>query len=177
MIPALVPPQGPLQQLIHGEVPTDQIVRVADGDLVYGVSSVGDGGRIADKHILSALGCRPAVRLEVAITDSGALLLRPCEHGTVLVTSSGHIRIPYRRRRAVCLFCRHEVFPELRGFSGCERLAAHGLDRVSDGSYNHLSAGDLGSAEFAPGSWQGLSVDYATMTGRGVLGCRWMSRH
>ncbi|WP_433664765.1 hypothetical protein ACQPW1_23010 [Nocardia sp. CA-128927] len=90
--------------MIHGPVPTDQIVRVADGDLVYGVSSVSDGGRIADKHLLSALGCRPSIRLEVATTDSGALLIQPDDNGTMVVTSDGYIRIPYRKRRRVCLF-------------------------------------------------------------------------
>ncbi|WP_148311102.1 hypothetical protein [Nocardia brasiliensis] len=100
----MVPPQGQLQELINGPVPTDRIVRVADGDLVVGVSSVGDGGRIADKHLLSTLGYRPSVRLEVAVTETGALLLCPGVRGTVIVTGNGHIRLPYRQRRRVSLF-------------------------------------------------------------------------
>ncbi|WP_280453608.1 hypothetical protein [Nocardia brasiliensis] len=123
MIPALVPPQGQLQELVHGPVPTDQIVRVADGDLVYGVSSVGDGGRIADKHLLSALGCRPSIRLEVAVTETGALLLCPGAAGTVIVTSNGHIRLPYRQRRRVCLFVGDRVL--LLGRSSTARLLVY----------------------------------------------------
>ncbi len=104
MIPLLVPPQGQLHELVHGPVPTDQIVRVADGDLVFGVSSLSDGGRIADKRVLTALGCRPSVRLEVTTTETGAVLVRPSHDGTVVVTGDGYLRIPYRQRRKVCLF-------------------------------------------------------------------------
>ncbi|WP_433662351.1 hypothetical protein ACQPW1_09455 [Nocardia sp. CA-128927] len=132
MIPALVPPQGQLQELIHGPVPTDQIVRVADGDLVYGVSSVSDGGRIADKHVLTALGCRPSIRLEVAVTETGALLLHPGARGTVIVTSNGHIRLPYRQRRRACLFVGDRVL--LLGRRSTARLLVYPRPRSASSS-------------------------------------------
>lgn len=50
MIPALIPPQAPLDQLVHGSAPAAPAHRVADGDVVYGVCTVGEAGRILDRH-------------------------------------------------------------------------------------------------------------------------------
>ncbi|MEV2221759.1 hypothetical protein AB0E01_18020 [Nocardia vinacea] len=56
MIAPVIPPQSPLQELIHGALPTTPTVRPADGDVVYGICTVGDGGRILDKLGFAALG-------------------------------------------------------------------------------------------------------------------------
>ena len=50
MIPPLIIPQAPLEELIHGPLPTPrQPVRIADGDIVYDVSTVGEAGRVPDR--------------------------------------------------------------------------------------------------------------------------------
>lgn len=62
MISPVTPPQSPLQELIHGPLPTARTVRPANGDVVYGICSLGDGGRVLDKFGFATLDCRPGTR-------------------------------------------------------------------------------------------------------------------
>lgn len=77
------PPQSLLQELVHGPLVTNRVVRPADDDLVYGLCSVGDGGRILDKITFTALDWRPGMRLELTCPDARVLLARPVPAGGV----------------------------------------------------------------------------------------------
>ncbi|MEV4233574.1 hypothetical protein AB0J47_00140 [Nocardia sp. NPDC049737] len=104
MIAPVIPPQSPLQELIHGPLPTTPTVRPADGDVVYGICTVGDGGRVLDKLGFAALGWRPGTRLELTRLDAGVLLARPALDGQTTIAAGGYFRIPYRLRRQMSLF-------------------------------------------------------------------------
>jgi hypothetical protein len=56
VIAPVIPPQSPLQELVHGPLVTNRVVRPADGAVVYGLCCVGDGGRILDKFTFTSLG-------------------------------------------------------------------------------------------------------------------------
>lgn len=103
MIAPVIPPQSPLQELVHGPLVTNRVVRPADDDLVYGLCSVGDGGRILDKITFTALDWRPGMRLELTCPDARVLLARPVPAGGVAMTEGGYFRVPYRLRRRVGL--------------------------------------------------------------------------
>jgi hypothetical protein len=104
MIAPVIPPQSPLQELVHGPLVTNRAVRPADGDLVYGLCSVGDGGRILDKITFTALDWRPGMRLElICLEATGVLLARPVSEGGIAMTEGGYFRVPYRLRRRVSL--------------------------------------------------------------------------
>ncbi|MGY1898312.1 hypothetical protein [Nocardia gipuzkoensis] len=103
MIAPVIPPQSRLQELVHGPLVTNRVVRPADDDLVYGLCCVGDGGRILDKHAFAALGWRPGMRLELTCLDAGVLLARPVPEGGIAMTAGGYFRVPYRLRRRVSL--------------------------------------------------------------------------
>ncbi|WP_159930105.1 MULTISPECIES: hypothetical protein [Nocardia] len=103
MIAPVIPPQSPLQELVHGPLVTNRVVRTADDDLAYGICSVGDGGRILDKITFTALDWRPGVRLELTWLEAGVLLARPVAGGGVAMTEGGYFRVPCRLRRRVGL--------------------------------------------------------------------------
>ncbi|MGQ4619565.1 hypothetical protein [Nocardia sp. R7R-8] len=103
MIAPVIPPQSPLQELVHGPLVTIRVVRPADDDLAYGICSVGDGGRILDKMTFTALDWRPGMRLDLRYMDAGVLLARPAPAGGVAMTEGGYFRVPYRLRRRVGL--------------------------------------------------------------------------
>ncbi|MGK8489645.1 hypothetical protein [Nocardia asiatica] len=103
MIAPVIPPQSPLQELVHGPLVTNRVVRTADDDLVCGLCSVGDGGRILDKITFTALDWRPGMRLELTCPDARVLLARPVLAGGVAMTQGGYFRVPYRLRRRVGL--------------------------------------------------------------------------
>ncbi|MFR9774018.1 hypothetical protein [Nocardia sp. SC052] len=104
MIAPVVPPQSPLQELIHGPLSATPVVRTADRNIVYGMCTVGEAGRVLDKHVFTELGWRPGMRLELTCLDSGVLSARPVVDGPVAMTTGGFFRIPYRLRRRVSLF-------------------------------------------------------------------------
>ncbi|MEV4241263.1 MULTISPECIES: hypothetical protein [unclassified Nocardia] len=94
MIAAVIPPHSPLQELIHGHLPTSRTVRPADGDVVYGICTLGDGGRVLDKLGFAALDWRPGTRLELTCLDAGVLLARPAIDGHTVIAAGGYFRIP-----------------------------------------------------------------------------------
>ncbi|MEV2226860.1 hypothetical protein AB0E01_44560 [Nocardia vinacea] len=49
------------------------------GDVVYGMCTVGEAGRVLDKHAFATLGWRPGARLELTCLESCVLLARPEE--------------------------------------------------------------------------------------------------
>jgi hypothetical protein len=98
VIAPVIPPQSPLQELVHGPLVTNRVVRPADDDLVYGLCCVGDGGRILDKITFTALDWRPGMRLELTCLDAGVLLARPVPEGGIAMTEGGYFRVPYRLR-------------------------------------------------------------------------------
>ncbi|NNH76029.1 AbrB/MazE/SpoVT family DNA-binding domain-containing protein [Nocardia uniformis] len=123
VIPALVPPPAPLQQLISD--PIDPVVLLPDrgGSVVYGLAVVADGGRIADKNVAAALGWGSGTRVDLSAAEHGALFALPDPQGAITVNPKGYLRIPYRLRRRVNLFLGDAVL--LAAYPDCERLAVY----------------------------------------------------
>ncbi|WP_194819781.1 hypothetical protein [Nocardia sp. XZ_19_385] len=124
MIPALIPPQAPLQELIHGPLPTPPppAILAADRDVAYGMSTVGDGGRVNDRHVLKQLDWAPHTRLEIRLAN-GLLLVRPYPQGSARVNADGYFRIPFRLRRRVGLLIGDRVL--IVGRRSVQQLAVH----------------------------------------------------
>ncbi|MFE3989845.1 hypothetical protein ACFXPR_35665 [Nocardia tengchongensis] len=105
MIPLLVPPQGPLQELLHGPMIAPRPPPLRPSDLAY-VSTVGHGGRIVDRQLFAALGWSEGDRLGLR-TEGAVLVVEPATDvasGAVMVVRAGFVRVPYRWRRRVNLF-------------------------------------------------------------------------
>ncbi|MFF7942874.1 hypothetical protein ACFZC5_24420 [Nocardia gamkensis] len=88
MIAPVIPPQSPLQELIYGPQVTNRVVRTPDGDVVYGLCTVGDGGRVLDKHTVTGLDWRPGSRQELTRFDAGLLLARKSPDGHAVIAAS-----------------------------------------------------------------------------------------
>ncbi|MFF0532789.1 hypothetical protein ACFYT3_31000 [Nocardia amikacinitolerans] len=142
MIAPVIPPQSSLQELVHGPLVTNRLVRPADDDLAYGICSVGDGGRILDKVIFAALDWRPGIRLDLSCLDAGVLLARPVPEGRIAMTEGGYFRVPYRLRRRVSLLIGQRVL--LIGHRSRRVLLIHppaALDELCAASLRLLKAG------------------------------------
>jgi len=50
MIVPVIPPQSPLQELIHGPVAAPPLVRTANPEIVYGICTLGESGCLLDRH-------------------------------------------------------------------------------------------------------------------------------
>ncbi|OXR40184.1 hypothetical protein B7C42_07766 [Nocardia cerradoensis] len=103
MIPPLTPPQGPLEQLVRGPLaaPPEQ-APIADDEILCGVCTLGESGRVLDRYIFKTLDWRPGTRLQIEPTDNLLLVSASCE-GTVRITADGYFRVPFRQRRRVGL--------------------------------------------------------------------------
>ncbi|MEU1997483.1 hypothetical protein ABZ511_23790 [Nocardia gamkensis] len=66
------------------------MVRPADGDVVYGLCTVGDGGRVLDKHTVTGLDWRPGSRLELTRLDAGVLPARKSPDGHTVIATGGY---------------------------------------------------------------------------------------
>jgi hypothetical protein len=75
-----------------------------DPDLLLGMSTVADGGRVSDKSLLDALGWDSSARLGIESLDTGVLRARAAADGTVPVSPKGFFRVPFRVRRRALLF-------------------------------------------------------------------------
>jgi hypothetical protein len=64
VIAPVIPPQPPLQELVHVPAVTNRVVRPADDDLVYGLCSVGTEAGSPDAITFTALDWRPGILLE-----------------------------------------------------------------------------------------------------------------
>ncbi|WP_156055775.1 hypothetical protein [Nocardia sp. NRRL WC-3656] len=121
MIAPVIPPQTPLQQLIHGPHPLPPLsVSPPDADLVVGMVTVGEAGRVLDRKVFAALGWQLGDRLSLRCDDHGVLVASGDHEGPILMRD-GFIRIPYRQRRCVQLFIGDRVL--LLGRRTRERLA------------------------------------------------------
>lgn len=98
-------------------------VRTASDDVVYGMSTVGEAGRILDRQLLGQLGWVPGTRLEIRCAEHGVLVVAPSPDGTTVVTRQEFFRVPYRLRRRVCLFPGDRVL--LVGRHSRNKLAVH----------------------------------------------------
>ena len=103
MIAPVIPPQSTLQGLIHGPLASTRAIGPVDDNLVIGVCTVGDGGRVLDKIAFTALDLSSGTRIDLTCLDSGVLLVRPAPDGAAAVTEGGFFRVPYRLRRRVSL--------------------------------------------------------------------------
>ncbi|MFI1920368.1 hypothetical protein [Nocardia sp. NPDC020380] len=123
VIPPLVPPPSPLQQLISD--PIDPVALLPDRgiEVVYGLAVVADGGRVADKNITAALGWGPGFKIDITPAAHGTLFVRPGSDGGITVSRKGYLRIPYRLRRRVNLFLGDAVL--LAAYPERERLAVY----------------------------------------------------
>ncbi|PPJ19747.1 hypothetical protein C5E45_16670 [Nocardia nova] len=123
MIPPLIPPQAPLEQLIRGPLPKPvepQPIRY--DDILYGVSTLGEAGRVLDRGVMTALNWMPGTHLHVQPLD-GVLLVAPADDGPVRVTTGGYFRIPFRQRRRVGLLIGQRVL--LMGRRSRKQLLVH----------------------------------------------------
>ncbi|WP_153414838.1 AbrB/MazE/SpoVT family DNA-binding domain-containing protein [Nocardia macrotermitis] len=123
MITPIVPPQAPLQELLHGPIAYPVPVRRAQDDLVYGMSTVGEGGRILDRQVFRKLTWKPGTRLNIRCSDHGVLLVAPSKEGAATVTSDELFRVHYKLRRCVNLFIGDRVL--LIGRISQRRLVVH----------------------------------------------------
>ncbi|MFJ9365732.1 hypothetical protein ACIRRA_15130 [Nocardia sp. NPDC101769] len=123
VIPPLVPPPSPLQQLISD--PVDPVALLPDRgiEVVYGLAVVADGGRIADKNITAALAWGPGFGVIMSPAAHGALFVRPDSDRAITVSPKGYLRIPYRLRRRVNLYLGDAVL--LAAYPERQRLAVH----------------------------------------------------
>lgn len=56
MIPPLIPPQAPLEQLIRGPLPKSAEPEPAPiDDILCGVCALGEVGRVLDRYVMTAL--------------------------------------------------------------------------------------------------------------------------
>ncbi|WP_156511207.1 hypothetical protein [Nocardia nova] len=103
MIAPVIPPQTPLQQLIHGAHTLPALPAPApDADLVAGMSTLGRGGRIVDRKVFAALGWDTRDRLALRRAEHGILVASADPEGPILMRD-GTIHIPLRQRRRVQL--------------------------------------------------------------------------
>ncbi|GAA5065158.1 hypothetical protein GCM10023318_51940 [Nocardia callitridis] len=82
-------------------------MRTADKNIVYGMCTIGESGRILDRTMPAAAGWHPGSRLEVRCLDEGVLLVSDAvdvEAADTAVTAGRFFRIPYRQRRRTSLF-------------------------------------------------------------------------
>ncbi|UGT60354.1 hypothetical protein [Nocardia asteroides] len=130
MITPIVPPQSPLHELLHGPA-LAPVVATSDPDVVYGMSTLGEAGRLVDKPAFTSLGWGPGTRLSLTVPDFGLLLACPDPDGPVVMTAAGFLRIPYRLRRRASLFSGDRAL--LVGHRVHDRLLIHApvaLDRL-----------------------------------------------
>lgn len=103
MIPPLIPPQAPLEQLIRGPLPKSAEPEPAPiDDILCGAWALGEAGRVLDRYVMTALNWTPGTHLQIQPLD-GILFVGPADDGPVQVTADGYFRIPFRQRRRVGL--------------------------------------------------------------------------
>lgn len=77
--------------------------------VLYGMAAVDDRGRVADRHILSALNWDTGIRLSMREHD-GLLVVAADPHGVFTLTKQGYLRLPAAARRAADLSAGDRVF-------------------------------------------------------------------
>ncbi|MFI6953965.1 hypothetical protein ACIBJI_10850 [Nocardia sp. NPDC050408] len=123
MIPPLVLPQAPLEQLIRGPLPgPPEPASIPDDDILCGISTLGEAGRVLDRYVMAALDWSPGTKLQIQPVDD-VLLVGPSPDGQVRVSGDGYFRIPFRQRRRVSLLIGQRVL--LTGRRSREQLLVH----------------------------------------------------
>ncbi|MEU0502414.1 hypothetical protein [Nocardia sp. NPDC005998] len=123
MIPPLVLPQAPLEQLIRGPLPgPPEPASIPDDDILCGISTLGEAGRVLDRYVMAALDWSPGTQLQIQPIDD-VLLVGPSPDGPVRVTGDGYFRIPFRQRRRVSLLIGQRVL--LTGRRSREQFLVH----------------------------------------------------
>ncbi|BDT85631.1 hypothetical protein FMUAM8_13950 [Nocardia cyriacigeorgica] len=123
MIPPLIPPQAPLEQLIRGPLPkAPGPAPIPHDDVLYGISTVGEAGRVLDRYVITALDWLPGTRLEIQPVDD-LLVVDKATDGPVQVTADRYFRIPFRQRRRVGLLIGQRVL--LAGRRSRDQLLIH----------------------------------------------------
>ncbi|AHH21003.1 hypothetical protein NONO_c62330 [Nocardia nova SH22a] len=122
MISPVIPPQGALQELVHGPALRPTVRPAADPDLRFAISIVGEGGRGVSRHLFAALDWEPAQRLRLQVDESGSLTVVPDPDGPI-IHRDGYICVPYRWRRRMNLAIGEHVLMVAR--LSTHRLALH----------------------------------------------------
>jgi hypothetical protein len=74
-------------------LPLPELARSRDRSTVYGLATLDDRGRIADRVLVGSLGWVPGTRLD--IREAGGLVLVRADRGALFaVTQQGHVRLP-----------------------------------------------------------------------------------
>ncbi|MEU6563908.1 hypothetical protein [Nocardia nova] len=81
VISPVIPPQGALQELVHGPALRPTVRPATDPDLRFAISIVGEGGRVVSRHLFVALNWEPAQRLRLQVDESGSLTVIPDSDG------------------------------------------------------------------------------------------------
>ncbi|GAA5156527.1 hypothetical protein GCM10023321_32370 [Pseudonocardia eucalypti] len=110
VIKPLIPPRMPNRTLRQEAVsrgcrvwgralplPSFALSRV--GDVVYGLGSVDDRGRVSDVVCPQVMGWLPGARLSVEASAGGELVVRADAAGEFALTHRGHLRLPPAMRR------------------------------------------------------------------------------
>ena len=122
MIAPIVPPQGTLHEILHRPTPAAGTPSPPAADLLYGVSTVGEAGRVTERYLFTALGWAPGTRLSLTVTDQRLLVAAPVAGGPVAM-HDGFVRIPFRLRRRAGLVIGDRVLLLAHPSAGC--LAVH----------------------------------------------------
>ncbi|MGW4367029.1 hypothetical protein ACWEKT_15415 [Nocardia takedensis] len=103
MIAAIVPPVSMSREQVSKPLVTNRVVRPRRGEFLYGLSVVGDGGRITVRSIVDALNWQPGTRLDLTYANGDVLRAIPSSDACAAPTPHGHLRVPFRLRRRVGL--------------------------------------------------------------------------
>ncbi|WP_114699762.1 AbrB/MazE/SpoVT family DNA-binding domain-containing protein [Nocardia mexicana] len=95
-------------------------VRAPSADVVCGLCTVGEAGRVVDRLVFANLGWAPGARLEIRAEEHAVLVVSRRDDGPIAMRD-GFFRIPYRMRRRVSLFVGDRVL--LAGRLSRDRLA------------------------------------------------------
>ncbi|MEG8179003.1 hypothetical protein GZH49_10715 [Nocardia terpenica] len=155
LIPPIVPPPAPLQQLVHGPLDPLPVRLERSVEVVYGLAIVAEGGRVADLRTVRALDWTTGTALHVKPDDHGVLLVSLAEDTTdttVTIGRNGYLRVPYRLRRRVTLFLGDPVllaaYPEYRCMAVLAPSALVDLDRGAEPILRH--PGQIGDVDQEP---------------------------
>ncbi|GLZ28232.1 hypothetical protein Lesp02_04220 [Lentzea sp. NBRC 105346] len=94
VVPRLAPNRVTVQPLPNVNLGTLH----RDGSTLFGMATIDDHGRLADRQLLQALGWTKEHRLEIAL-NAHAILVRRSPEGALTLTSKGLVQIPAPVRR------------------------------------------------------------------------------
>ena len=105
LIAPVIPPSGGASANSRASSTVARVLplaRLAPGDrqatAVYGLATVDDRGRIADRTVIASMGWSAGARLSIS-EDAGLVILTADPRGVFALTRQGHIRLPVGVRR------------------------------------------------------------------------------